>query len=225
MPDSASKSEAALALESELAAIYAFYLALAPDLDPDSGLGGKLLFAGSLDPTGARLVRAANIAGAASLSATADVSAQKHSIREGVVDFLVNSLDEALRILKNEIRKHQAVSVCVAASADLILQQMIERGVQPDIVPAESDLDLSAFLAHGAHPIEPHPLPPDLVFVVFPEPATDFDARVLAALPAEDHATRRWLRLSSRYLGPNARRMRSLACDPATAASLTAAKP
>ena len=58
-------------------------------------------------------MRAANIAGAASLSATADVATQKQAIRDGVVDFLVTSLDEAARILKNEIRKRQPVAVCV----------------------------------------------------------------------------------------------------------------
>lgn len=51
------------------------------------------------------MVRAANIAGAASLSATTDAIAQRNSIRDRVVDFLVTSLDEARRILKNEIRK------------------------------------------------------------------------------------------------------------------------
>src|SRR5579859_4763404 len=87
---------------AELEAVYAIYSALAPGLDPETGLGGKLLYAGELDLEGSRLVRAANIAGAASLSAAPEPTMQRLAIREGVVDFLVTSLDEALRILKNE---------------------------------------------------------------------------------------------------------------------------
>ena len=63
---------------------------------------------------GRALLLAGNIAGAASLAVTADAAAQKQSIRDGVADFLVNSLDEALRILKNEVRKREPVAVCVA---------------------------------------------------------------------------------------------------------------
>ena len=74
---------------------------------------------------------AGNIAGAASLAATADPVAQKQAIREGVVNFLVTSLDEALRILKNEIRKRETVAVCVAASPQAVAAEMLERGVLP----------------------------------------------------------------------------------------------
>src|SRR3954447_15148632 len=72
-------------------------------------LGGKLLYAGNLDENGRALVIAANIAEAASLCASADPVAQKNAMRDGVVDFVVTNLDEALRILKNEIRKRQGV--------------------------------------------------------------------------------------------------------------------
>src|SRR5258708_6961879 len=110
------------------------YLALAPKLDPDLGLGGKLLYCGELDPEGFRLVRAANIAGAASLSASADLERQKRAIREGVIDFLVTTLDEALRILKNEIRKRQGVAVGIALPPESVEREMIERGVVPDLL-------------------------------------------------------------------------------------------
>ena len=63
---------------------------------------------------GRALVVAANIAGAATLAATADRAAQKQALRDGVADFLVTSLDEALRILKNQLRKRETVAVCVA---------------------------------------------------------------------------------------------------------------
>ena len=77
---------------------------------------------------------AGNIAGAATLAATADIDTQKQAVRDGVVDFLVTSLDEALRILKNEIRKRNTVAVCVSASPAQIAREMLERGVQPDLL-------------------------------------------------------------------------------------------
>ena len=52
--------------QSELSAVYRLYSALcAPAFHPDHGLGGSLLYTGDLTPEASRLVRAANIAGAA----------------------------------------------------------------------------------------------------------------------------------------------------------------
>jgi urocanate hydratase len=181
------------------------------------------VYAGELNAAGCRLVRAANIAGAASLSATADLAAQRQVIRDGVIDFLVTNLDEALRILKNEIRKRQAVAVGVAASPHQVVREMRERGVLPDLLPpaqaADShDSDISGFLAQGARRATEQPLPPDHIVVALSHPPADFDRIALSMIPESDHATRRWLRLSPRYLGPKARRARSLVCDRSTAA-------
>src|SRR5262249_35821687 len=94
----------------------------------------RLLYAGELDDLGRAMVLAANVAGCATLAATADHAAQKQSIRDGVVDFLVTSLDEALRILKNEVRQRKTVAVCVGATPEPVESEMIERGVLPDLV-------------------------------------------------------------------------------------------
>jgi urocanate hydratase len=103
-------------------------------LDPNSGLGGKLLYAGEIDPESRNLLYAANIAGAASLAASPDPAALRQAMRDGVIDFFVNSLEEALRILKNEIRKRQTVSVGVAADPTRLVDQMLDRGVLPDLL-------------------------------------------------------------------------------------------
>jgi hypothetical protein len=205
------------ALELELAATCALYTALARDLDPECGLGGKLVFAGELDAEGCRLVRAANIAGAASLAATADAARQRLAVREGVIDFLVNSLDEALRILKNEIRKRNAVAVGVSSSPAQVVTGMIERGVLPDLLRRECADEGAAFLAQGAQIVAPSPLPPGRVFLAVANPAAEFESRALAAIDVTDLAARRWVRLSPRYLGPQARRVRSLICDRSAA--------
>jgi hypothetical protein len=215
-------------IEQELAAVYRVYSALVRRLDPEFDLGGRLLFADELDPAGCRLIRAANIAGAASLAASADAAVQRQAIREGVVDFLVTSLDEALRILKNEIRKRQAAAVCVAEAPRTLARQMAERGVQPDLLAPSAALaaEGAVFQALGARRVEAEPQPEGRKFLVLEIPAAwaqriaEFDALLAESVAAADSATRRWLRLSPRYLGPAARRLRSLECDEETAVRL-----
>ena len=128
-----------------------------PVSDREWGLAGKLFYAGDLDGVGSALVVAANIAGAATLTASADIATQKQAIRDGVIDFLVTSLDEALRILKNELRKGETVAVCVGKPPEEIEYEMVERGVLPDLLPPGA-LDaprFEAFLIGGARQIEP----------------------------------------------------------------------
>jgi Urocanase Rossmann-like domain len=219
MPASASIDPPLLA---ELEAVYALYAAFVCEMDADNGMGGRLICVGELDRDGCRLVRAANIAGAASLSATGDVPMQKHAIREGVIDFLVTSVDEALRILKNEVRKRNAVAVCVGAPPAQVTTELSERGVLPDLVREGSGAELSSFVAQGARAIEPAPWPAGYRLVILPSGTDGMEQRALDLIPKDDHAARRWLRISQRYLGPQARRIRSLCCDSAAAEKLTA---
>jgi urocanate hydratase len=171
-----------------------------PDQDP--GLGGKLLWAGELDESGRALVVAGNIAGAATLTATADVNAQKRAVREAIVDFLVTSLDEALRILKNEIRKRQTVAVCVGAAPDLMEREISERGVQPDLYRRD-------IIAAAERPSKPGELDPrgDRALVIWRVHAgpqvvlPKLDAIAIDCLASADEFARRWIRLSPRYIG------------------------
>ena len=174
-------------------------------------LGGKLLYAGELDEAGRVLVVAGNIAGAVSLAATGDQAGQKQAIRDGVVDFLVTSLDEALRILKNEIRKGETVAVCVGAVPRTVEQEMLERGVAPDLLRPEESWD------HGETESSAW-----LTWKVDASPAQwlpKLDAMALECLGPDARATRRWLRLAPRYLGRLAYGMRSLRADREFAAS------
>ncbi len=151
-------------------------------------------------------MRAANVAGAASLGVVTDGEMRRTVIRDGVADFLVTSLDEALRILKNEIRKRQTVAVCVGGEPAAMEAEMRERGVLPDL----------------RAPIAARSLQPDEIFLAVAEAPAKFEAHALALLPENALAPRRWLRHSARYLGPKARRVRSLACSKEMAALLTA---
>jgi hypothetical protein len=214
---------------AELEAVYRLYAALASGMGPDSGLGGKLLYAGELDTAGCRLARAANVAGAATLGASGDAAGLRQAMRDGVIDFLVTSLDEALRILKNQVRKREAVAVGVGMEPKTILNEMLERGVRPDLLPPDAGLtapEIAQFIAQGARCLETDPLAPGRAFLAWQIPAAwaerpaEFDALLMESLPAEDHANRRWLRLSPRYLGAGARRIRSLECSGETAIKL-----
>lgn len=75
---------------------------------------------------------AASISGAASLLFGEEASAIKQFYRRGEIDFVVNSLSEAIRTLKNEIRQKRALSVALVGDQDTVAEEMLERGLQPD---------------------------------------------------------------------------------------------
>jgi len=143
------------------------------------------------------------------LAASADPAIQRQAMRDGVVDFVVTSLEEALRILKNEIRKHQAVSVGIAADPVQVTEEMVGRGVLPDLLaptgwgrPASED----AFLADGAirlkEPYGGHET--YITWAVNVQAARWLPRLNLVAqsvLPPDDAVRHRWLRLGPRYLG------------------------
>ena len=213
----------------ELERIYLLYAGLLCD-NREHSLGGHLLYAGEPDERGAQMLRAANIAGAASLAVSADAGSLRHLMREGAIDFTVNSLDEALRILKNEIRKQQPVAVGVSTAAETLLAEMLERGVLPDLLAPNmvEDRTLTEFAAQGARWVQPATLPEGVRPHVFSIPeawrqqTAAFDAMLMNCLGEEDQVNRRWLRLAARYLPSSARRLRSVACDDRTAAQLLA---
>ena len=186
--------------------------------DPEPSLGGKLLYAGQLDEEARALLVAANITGVASLAASADAAGRKQALRDGVVDFLVTSLDEALRILKNEIRKHETVSVCVALEPETVEQEMLERGVAPDLLrPGAADSLVDQTLLCWRVASSPSIWLPKLDAI-----ALDCLEENMGA-PGLDSETwdsaRRWLRLAPRYLGRMAQGVRVLRCSESAAAN------
>ncbi len=64
----------------------------------------------------------------------------KAAMRAGALDFVVNTLDEALRALKNQVRLRRPVGVGLVADVDATLAEMVERGVQPDLHIVSSGL-------------------------------------------------------------------------------------
>jgi Urocanase Rossmann-like domain len=193
-------------------------------LDPDLGrdLGGQLLYAGSLDGEGRALVVAANVAGAATLAAADDPAAQKRAIYDGVVDFAVTTLDEALRILKNQVRKHETVAVCVGANPAAVEADMQERGIVPDLVAGwhERHGNAAADFAGKAKRIGPLPVADGQAAITWSVAAAGtqwlprLDALAAASLDSDAWVERRWLRLAPRFLGRMARGIHVLRCAP-----------
>ncbi|MGA7859521.1 MAG: hypothetical protein WCA11_16420 [Terracidiphilus sp.] len=191
------------------------------DLNHEPRLGGNLLYAGELDEQGRALVVAGNVAGCASLAATADPATQKQAIRDGVVDFLVTTLDEALRILKNEIRKGETVAVCVGAAAEAVKREMQERGVLADLQrPREVSFANSSGsqteMSLDSVAEDPMRIPALVRWSVATAPGLwlpKLDAIALDCLEPGAWPARRWLRLAPRYLGRLAQGVRLLRAD------------
>jgi len=161
-----------------------------------------------MDEQGRALVVAANIAGAATLVASADLAAQKQAIREAIADFLVTSLDEALRILKNQLRKRETVSVCVAMAPAAMEREMNVRGVQPDLLRRDVPIaPLHEALVHREGEYDETDLTSIPALVIWRVDSARhkdlavLDAIALECLDANDWSARRWLRLAPRYLG------------------------
>jgi urocanate hydratase len=167
--------------------------------------GGALVFYGALDRCGMATAVAANIAGAASLGVDAHADRAKLALRQGICDFMVNSLDEALRILKNEIRKKQPVAVALVGDPERMVAEMLERGVQPDLITCNR-LQSQTFLERGAKALSAAVVTPDSFVVTWSvsRDAVVWLARVdelaIEALRNDADARVKWLRLAPRYL-------------------------
>jgi len=97
---------------------------------------GALIVACGLRSGGSVLSIAGNVAGAGCLAIEEQADVCRAAVRSGACDFVVNTVDEALRILKNEIRKRQPVSVALSMNEAAALNELVERGVQPELFAA-----------------------------------------------------------------------------------------
>jgi hypothetical protein len=182
----------------EIAVVYARFAALTA---LSSDLGGWLVLYCGLECGGIAVAMASNVAGAASLGIEPDASRAKQALRAGVCDFLVNNLDEALRILKNEIRKHRAVSVVLSGDVDAAVGEIVARGVQPEVLA----FPVRELMERGARVLSTDvesALTP-VMWSIASEPLRwlpAVDALAVASLAVAD-ARVRWLEASPRYLG------------------------
>jgi urocanate hydratase len=186
-------------------------------LNPSAeSLAGHLVACVGFGQQGAELALATTIAGGAFLGIDSSSEHLKAAVRNGSCDFMVNTLDESLRVLKNELRQQKALSVGLLGDASEILPAMIERGVQPDLIAdtASSESEtasgmqhdaLHQFIERGARNLntqtEKLARPSDQIEVVWTAANTmdlkRMDTLALEQLPSDDTLRQRWLRQAS----------------------------
>jgi urocanate hydratase len=97
-------------------------------------LAGKLIVSGGMGGMGGAQPLAATMTGAAFLGIDVDPERIKKRLKTGYCDFMVTTLDEALRILKNAVRKKENVSVGLVGNCADVVPELADRGVVPDIL-------------------------------------------------------------------------------------------
>jgi urocanate hydratase len=114
-------------------------------------LEGKLIVSGGMGGMGGAQPLAATMAGAAFLGIDVDPDRIKKRLKTGYCDFMVNTLDEALRILKNAVRKKENVSVGLLGNCADIIPELAERGVVPDILTDQTSAHdpLNGYVPNG----------------------------------------------------------------------------
>jgi urocanate hydratase len=188
-----------------------------------------LILSLGLDSWGAALSIAANIAGAVSLSIDNNPDHLREIVRTGSADFVVTTLDEAIRAMKNEVRKRAPLSVGLHADPLGTLEESVARGLAPQLFSTFLSEDLR--IMQSAHQFQTlgarlmhfrDDIPPPTGFLssqsliapilqekgwqlhtftlAAPSVLRQFDARALALLPEEDTFRRCWLISAPRLL-------------------------
>ena len=97
-------------------------------------LAGKLVVTGGMGGMGGAQPLAATMNGAAFLGIDVDPERIKKRLKTGYCDVMVTSLDEALRILKNAVRKGEATSIGLVGNCADVIPELAKRGVVPDLL-------------------------------------------------------------------------------------------
>jgi urocanate hydratase len=151
-----------------------------------SDWGGALVLCSGAGCAACGIPVAASVAGAVTLAIDVDAEAMKVALRRGELDFVVNTLAEAMRALKNQVRLKRSLSVGLITDVNATLAELASRGVlaeatidpQSSTAPREDEL---FFAARDAGELQ------------------RLDAALLEVLPA-DVARQRWLRRLPQYL-------------------------
>ena len=97
-------------------------------------LAGKLVVSGGMGGMGGAQPLAATMNGGAFLGIDVDPERIKRRVKTGYCDVMVTSLDEALRILKNAVRKGEATYVGLVGNCADLIPELAKRGVVPDVL-------------------------------------------------------------------------------------------
>src|ERR1700688_382639 len=114
-------------------------------------LAGKLIVSGGMGGMGGAQPMAATMTGAAFLGIDVDPERIKKRLKTGYCDFMVTNLDEALRILKNAVRKKENVSVGLVGNCADLIPELARRGVVPDVLTDQTSAHdpLNGYVPNG----------------------------------------------------------------------------
>jgi urocanate hydratase len=114
-------------------------------------LAGKLVVTGGMGGMGGAQPLAATMNGAALLGIDVDPERIKRRVKTGYCDVMVTNLDEALRILKNAVRKREAVSVGLVGNCADVIPELARRGVVPDVLTDQTSAHdpLNGYVPNG----------------------------------------------------------------------------
>ncbi len=115
---------------------------------------GKLVVSAGAGAAASGLGAATALAGGCCLLIDADKDAVRGEYRDGGVDFVVNTLDEALRVLKNELRQARPLVVALNAEVAPSLSEMGERGVLADLAVNATGVPANEHLQLGERPTD-----------------------------------------------------------------------
>jgi len=163
-------------------------------------------------------------------------------MRSGACDFVVNTLDEAIRTMKNEIRQHKPLSIGLQGYPSTLLVEIFDRGLAPELFAAVSSYPQAAHrfqrsgtllidIAHDSHKTEnsssdllrhfltQHHWQLETFAFTTASELRNFDSQALALLPSEDTLRRRWLLATPQILHRD--RSRTLWLTPSETEALT----
>jgi urocanate hydratase len=161
-------------------------------------LAGHIVVSPAFDLEASELAIATTIAGGVFLGIEPDQQRLKSAVRNGSCDFMVNTLDEALRVLKNELRKRTPLSTGLLGDPEEILPAMVARGVQPGLIASTAPhAPVIPFVTRGAQLLPPLESASDHDQMIWtaanPQDMHRMDQLALASIPADDIDRHRWL--------------------------------
>jgi urocanate hydratase len=139
-------------------------------------LAGKLVLTGGMGGMGGAQPLAATMNGAAFLGIDVDPERIKKRLKTGYCDVMVTSLDEALRILKNAVRKGEATSVGLVGNCADVIPELAKRGVVPDLLTDQT----SAHDPIGGY--VPNGMPLEAALELRKKDAAEYQKRSMAAM-------------------------------------------
>ena len=114
-------------------------------------LAGKLIVSGGMGGMGGAQPLAATMTGACFLGIDVDPERIRKRLKTGYCDHMVESLDEALKILFEAKRKKENISVGLVGNCADVIPELAERGIVPDILTDQTSAHdpLNGYVPNG----------------------------------------------------------------------------